>query len=94
MARRRPIRQDRRLAGEVPDEDGRRHRPHRESVVIGRTRDTVYRNLIAPLQDPKIYGPWAEHVRYNRAHPPPTSSAKRSTSSAHPMSAPRLSSAV
>ncbi len=29
MARRRPIRQDRRLAGEVPDEDGRRHRPHR-----------------------------------------------------------------
>ncbi|NKV28167.1 hypothetical protein GS921_00020 [Rhodococcus hoagii] len=40
-----------------------------ESVVIGRTRDTVYRNLIAPLQDPKIYGPWAEHVRYNRGAP-------------------------
>lgn len=40
-----------------------------EIVVIGRTRDTIYRNLFAPLQDPALFGPMTEHVRYNRGAP-------------------------
>ena len=36
-----------------------------ENVIIGRTKDTIYRNLIAPMQDAAMYGPWAEHVKYN-----------------------------
>ncbi len=36
-----------------------------ENVIIGRTKDTIYRNLIAPMQDAAMYGLWAEHVKYN-----------------------------
>ncbi|OOL30177.1 hypothetical protein GQ85_21435 [Rhodococcus rhodochrous] len=40
-----------------------------EQVIIGRTRDTAYRNLIAPLQDRTKFGDWADQVRYNRGAP-------------------------
>lgn len=40
-----------------------------EIVVIGRTRDTIFRNLIGPLQDNNMYGVMAQHVRYNRGAP-------------------------
>ena len=43
--------------------------PSGEIVVIGRTRDTVYRNLIAPLQDRAMFGDAAEHVVGNRGAP-------------------------
>ncbi|AEV51971.1 PBSX family phage terminase large subunit [Prescottella equi] len=40
-----------------------------EIVVIGRTRDTIYRNLIGPLQNVAMYGTMVEHIRYNRGAP-------------------------
>lgn len=40
-----------------------------ENVIIGRTRDTIYRNLLAPLQDPNMFGMFAEFVQYNRGAP-------------------------
>lgn len=40
-----------------------------ENVLIGRTRDTIYRNIIAPMQDPNLFGPFAEDVIYNRGAP-------------------------
>ncbi len=40
-----------------------------EIVVIGRTRDTIYRNLIGPLQNVSMYGSMTEHIRYNRGAP-------------------------
>lgn len=40
-----------------------------ECGIFGRTRDTVYRNLIGPLQDPGMFGTWSEQVRYNRGAP-------------------------
>ncbi len=40
-----------------------------EIVVIGRTRDTVARNLMGPLQDRSKYGPFADAVHYNRGAP-------------------------
>ena len=43
-----------------------------ETVIIGRTKDTIYRNLIAPLQNPAHYGPWAADVKYNRGAPTAT----------------------
>lgn len=40
-----------------------------ENLIISRTRDTAYRNIIAPMQSPALFGPWAEHVVYNRGAP-------------------------
>lgn len=40
-----------------------------EIVLIGRTRDTLYRNIIAPMQDRGRFGEYADHVRYNRGAP-------------------------
>lgn len=37
-----------------------------EIVMIGRTRDTAYRNLMTQLQNRDIYGDAADHVHYNR----------------------------
>lgn len=43
-----------------------------EIVMIGRTRDTVYRNLMTQLQNREIYGDLADHVHYNRGAPTAT----------------------
>ncbi len=40
-----------------------------EAVIIGRTRDTAYRNLISPLQNVTMFGDWASQVKYNRGAP-------------------------
>lgn len=32
--------------------------------MVGQTKDTIYRNLLEPLQDPGIYGPLARYVHY------------------------------
>ncbi len=40
-----------------------------EIVIIGRTRDTVNRNIMTLLQDPALFGELAEQVRYNRGAP-------------------------
>lgn len=38
-------------------------------VVVGRTRDSIARNVFAPLQDPSLFGPIAEHVHYTPGAP-------------------------
>jgi PBSX family phage terminase large subunit len=38
-------------------------------VVVGRTRDSVARNVFAPLQDPSLFGPVAAHVHYTAGAP-------------------------
>jgi PBSX family phage terminase large subunit len=38
-------------------------------VVVGRTRDSVARNVFAPLQDPSLFGPIAEQVHYTAGAP-------------------------
>lgn len=43
-----------------------------EIVMIGRTRDTVYRNLMTQLQNAEIFGDLAEHVHYNKGAPTAT----------------------
>ncbi|WP_371053665.1 PBSX family phage terminase large subunit [Rhodococcus gordoniae] len=43
-----------------------------EIVMIGRTRDTAYRNLMTQLQNRDIYGDAADHVHYNRGAPTAT----------------------
>lgn len=45
---------------------------HGEIVLIGRTRDTLYRNVLAPLQSGGMFGVFAEHVIYNRGAPTAT----------------------
>lgn len=40
-----------------------------ELVMIGRTRDTVWRNVIAPMQDPGLFGPIANAVVGNYGAP-------------------------
>lgn len=35
-----------------------------ELIMTGRTKDTVFRNLILPMQDPDLFGPLAKQVRY------------------------------
>lgn len=37
-----------------------------ELVMVGRTRDSIARNALAPLQDPALFGDLAQHVRYTR----------------------------
>lgn len=41
-------------------------------VVIGKTLDTVHRNVFGPLQDPALFGPAAKLVHYNRGAPTAT----------------------
>lgn len=43
-----------------------------EIVMVGRTRDTLHRNVIAPMQDPALFGEWARHIHYNRGAPTAT----------------------
>lgn len=40
-----------------------------ELVVIGRTRESIARNVFGPLQDPTIFGPYAKQVRYTAGAP-------------------------
>lgn len=43
-----------------------------EIVIIGRTRDTVYRNIMQALLDPAVFGELTEHIKYNRGAPTAT----------------------
>ncbi|CAM3536697.1 PBSX family phage terminase large subunit [Tsukamurella ocularis] len=45
---------------------------HGEIVLIGRTRDTLFRNVIAPMQTGSMFGALAEQVLYNRGAPTAT----------------------
>jgi PBSX family phage terminase large subunit len=38
-------------------------------VMIGRTRDSIARNALAPLQNPLLFGAVAQHVHYTRGAP-------------------------
>lgn len=40
-----------------------------ELVMIGKTRETIARNLFAPLQNPNLFGPVAQHIRYTQGAP-------------------------
>lgn len=40
-----------------------------ELVMVGRTRDSLYRNIIAQLMNPLLMGPLAQHVQYNPGAP-------------------------
>lgn len=40
-----------------------------ENVLISRTRDTAYRNVLAPMMDPGLFGDLASAVHYNRGAP-------------------------
>jgi hypothetical protein len=35
-------------------------------VVVGKTLDTVYRNVFGPLMEPSLFGPLAKRVKYTR----------------------------
>lgn len=41
-------------------------------VVVGKTLDTVHRNVFGPLQDPALFGPLARLVKYTRGAPTAT----------------------
>lgn len=43
--------------------------PPGELMMIGKTIQSVYRNLFLPLQNPEITGPLADHVRYTANAP-------------------------
>lgn len=38
-------------------------------VMVGRTRDSIARNVIAPMQDPEVFGDLADHVKYTSGAP-------------------------
>ena len=40
-----------------------------ELVVIGRTRESIGRNIFGPLMDPTLFGPLAKHVSYTTGAP-------------------------
>ncbi|MFD4264034.1 terminase large subunit domain-containing protein, partial [Streptomyces sp. NPDC058534] len=40
-----------------------------ELVMVGRTRDSLYRNVIAPLTNPDIFGTLAKQISYNNGAP-------------------------
>jgi PBSX family phage terminase large subunit len=40
-----------------------------ELVVVGRTRDSIYRNVFSPLMDPGLFGPLAAATTYTRGAP-------------------------
>jgi PBSX family phage terminase large subunit len=48
-----------------------------ELVMIGRTRDTVWRNVIAPMQDTSLFGPIANTVKGNYGAPTVTILGRR-----------------
>ncbi|RLV56049.1 PBSX family phage terminase large subunit [Aeromicrobium phragmitis] len=48
-----------------------------ELVMIGRTRDTVWRNVIGPMQDPSLFGPAAATVVGNYGAPTVTILGRR-----------------
>lgn len=43
-----------------------------ELVMIGRTRDAIFRNVIKPMQDPSLFGPLANLVIYTNGAPTAT----------------------
>lgn len=43
-----------------------------ELVICGRTRDSIARNVLAPLSDPALFGPLATAVSYTRGAPTAT----------------------
>lgn len=40
-----------------------------ELVVVGRTRESIARNVFGPLVDPSLFGPLAQHVSYTAGAP-------------------------
>ncbi|WP_344161667.1 PBSX family phage terminase large subunit [Nocardiopsis rhodophaea] len=48
-----------------------------ELVMIGRTRESIARNLFGPLQDPALFGPVAAHVHYTSGAPTATILGRR-----------------
>ena len=40
-----------------------------ELVMIGKTRDAIFRNVIKPMQDPSLFGPLADLVIYTNGAP-------------------------
>lgn len=40
-----------------------------ELVMVGRTRDSLYRNVIAPLMNPDLFGPLAKLIKYTNGAP-------------------------
>jgi PBSX family phage terminase large subunit len=46
-------------------------------VVVGKTMDTIARNIFGPLQDPALFGPIAKHVHYTRGAPTATILGRR-----------------
>lgn len=38
-------------------------------VIVGRTRDSIGRNVLTPLADPAVFGPFARHTHYNHGAP-------------------------
>lgn len=47
--------------------------PHTgELVMVGRTRESLARNTIGPLQDQSLFGPFASHVHYTPGAPTAT----------------------
>lgn len=40
-----------------------------ELAMVGRTRESLARNVFAPLQDPSLFGEWAKHVVYTPGAP-------------------------
>lgn len=47
--------------------------PHGGAIVIvGKTLDTVARNVFGPLQDPALFGPLSRHIHYTRGAPTAT----------------------
>lgn len=43
--------------------------PGGDLVMVGRTRDSLGRNVIGPMQDPSIFGPLASQVKYTTGSP-------------------------
>ncbi|MDR6867672.1 PBSX family phage terminase large subunit [Microbacterium resistens] len=38
-------------------------------VIMGRTRESIYRNIIEPMMDPELFGDLAQHVKYTIGAP-------------------------
>ena len=53
-------------------------------VMFGRTRDSVWRNCIGPMQDPNLFGPIAAQVRGNYGAPTVTILGPRGHGSSAP----------
>lgn len=41
-------------------------------VILGRTRDSIFRNVFEPLMEPELFGDLAAHVKYNSGAPTAT----------------------